>query len=60
MKQVGNRAGRQTNEKIKGRPVICEKCGRNHVGETGGFFGYNGFVCRLIAFIRMVMKLFGK
>ena len=29
MKQVGNRAGRQTNEKIKGRPVICEKCGRN-------------------------------
>ena len=29
MKKVGNRSGRQTNIKIKGRPAICGKCGRN-------------------------------
>ena len=28
-KRVGNRAGRQTNEKINGKPVVCDKCGRN-------------------------------
>lgn len=39
---------------------ICDKCGRNHVGQTGGFFGYNGFVCRLIAFFRMIKNLFKK
>ena len=28
-KRVGNMAGRQTNEKINGKPVVCDKCGRN-------------------------------
>ena len=28
-KRVGNRAGRQTNEKVNGKPVVCDKCGRN-------------------------------
>ncbi len=39
---------------------ICEKCGRNHVGKTGGFFGYDGFVCKLISFFRMIKNLFSK
>ena len=38
----------------------CDKCGRNHLGESGGLYGYNGFICRLIAFIRMIVKVFGK
>ena len=38
----------------------CEKCGRNHVGKTGGFFGYDGFVCKLISFFRMIKNLFSK
>ena len=38
----------------------CDKCGRNHVGKDGGLFGYNGFICRIIAFFRMIAKLFGK
>lgn len=28
-KQVGNRNGRQSNAKVNGKPVICDKCGRN-------------------------------
>ena len=38
----------------------CDLCGRNHAGKEGGFFGYNGFVCRLIALIRRIVKLFSK
>ncbi len=38
----------------------CDKCGRNHAGKNGGLFGYNGFICRIIAFFRMIAKLFGK
>ena len=38
----------------------CDKCGRDHAGKTGGFFGYNGFICRLIAFIRNLTKMFKK
>lgn len=28
-KQVGNRNGRQSNAKVNGKPVVCDKCGRN-------------------------------
>lgn len=38
----------------------CDKCGKDHGGKEGGFFGYNGFICRLIAFFRMITKLFSK
>ena len=38
----------------------CEKCGKDHEGKTGGFFGYNGFLCRLIALARRITKLFKK
>jgi ribosomal protein L32 len=39
---------------------VCENCGRNHAGSEGGFFGHNGFICKLIAFVRRLAKLFGK
>ncbi|MBQ6066652.1 MAG: hypothetical protein IJK89_07490 [Clostridia bacterium] len=38
----------------------CDKCGKDHGGKQGGFFGYNGFICRLIAFFRMIKNLFSK
>ena len=38
----------------------CDKCGRNHSGKEGGFFGYNGFLCKLLAFIRKIVKLFNQ
>ena len=38
----------------------CDKCGRNHAGKEGGIFGYNGIICRIIAFFRMIVKMFGK
>ena len=38
----------------------CEKCGKDHGDKVGGFFGYNGFICRIIAFFRMIVKLFKK
>ena len=38
----------------------CEKCGRNHVGKVGGFWGYDGFICKLIAFFRQIARLFSK
>lgn len=28
-KQIGNRKGKQTNVKVNGKPVVCDKCGRN-------------------------------
>ena len=39
---------------------VCDKCGRNHVGKTGGFWGYDGFICKLISFFRSIAKLFSK
>ena len=39
---------------------ICEKCGKDHGGKTGGLFGYDGFICKLIYFFRQIAKLFGK
>ena len=39
---------------------VCDKCGKDHGGKEGGFYGYDGFVCKLIAFFRMITRLFSK
>ena len=39
---------------------ICDKCGKDHGDKVGGLFGYNGFICKLLAFFRSLTKLFNK
>ena len=50
----------ETPETPSGSTGTCDKCGRNHVGQVGGFFGYNGFMCKLIAFFRSIARLFSR
>ncbi len=39
---------------------VCDKCGKDHGDKVGGLFGYNGFICKLLAFFRSLTKLFSK
>ena len=54
----GSGSGSGSEEGGSDAHTSCDKCGRDHGGKTGGLFGYNGLICKILAFFQKILNLF--